>query len=324
MSDRSDDWFALHVFLGDPLRMDAFIQDWLHPRARALCAGGAKRWFFIRYWEGGPHLRVRFQGLAEREGHRLAEDIRAVISAYVSNDSLGPEEYAEKLRLDGYLVGDEDPVWHSEGKVLRFDYEPERLRYGGIDAMGPNEHLFHLSSEVAASLIRATAGAFPKRLSVAGALMLQAALACCRNDRDVARFFENYTDFWSRYPGSIAAAATPRDALAPDPQLAAAIRRALDSHAGATDTSIVGAWASALNDLCSGLQVLYDRGLLQSPTGSMIEDTALLQTTLESIISSQMHMLNNRLGVSPSLEVTLSTRLAEAARLATDGGQGAA
>lgn len=324
MSDQGDDWFALHVFLGDPLRMDAFIRDWLHPRARALCAGGVRRWFFIRYWEGGPHLRIRFQGLNEAEGNRLAEDIRVVISAYISNEGPGPEEYAEKLRIDGHLVGDEEPAWYPEGEVVRFDYEPEQLRYGGPDAMGPNEHLFHLSSEVAASLIRATAGAFPKRLSVAGALMLEAALACRRDDRHIARFFENYAEFWTRYPGPLAPTETSRIAQEPDPQLAATIRRALDARTAATDTSIVGAWAAGLSDLGSELDDLYGRGLLQSPAGPMIRDAALLQTTVESIVSSQMHMLNNRLGVSPSLEVTLSMRLAEAARRATDAGQGAA
>ncbi|MFE2245476.1 thiopeptide-type bacteriocin biosynthesis protein [Streptomyces lavendulae] len=42
-------------------------------------AGLLRRWFFIRYWQGGPHLRLR-QAFADlpRDGHAPQDYLRAV------------------------------------------------------------------------------------------------------------------------------------------------------------------------------------------------------------------------------------------------------
>ena len=72
-------WLALHIFCrGD---QDSVIVDLIFPTLRRLRTGRwLARYFFIRYWNGGPHLRVRMQclqpvGEVEREFREAVEPL---------------------------------------------------------------------------------------------------------------------------------------------------------------------------------------------------------------------------------------------------------
>ena len=59
MSTAGERWLSFHVFLQDAL--ESFLLGYLLPAVdRELAAGRLKRFFFIRYSEGGLHLRLRF------------------------------------------------------------------------------------------------------------------------------------------------------------------------------------------------------------------------------------------------------------------------
>ncbi|MDA6131158.1 hypothetical protein OSK38_27810, partial [Escherichia coli] len=57
-------WKAYHVFYHGNL--DILIQQCIKPITKKLLSEGiAEKFFFIRYWEGGPHIRLRVNQLAE-------------------------------------------------------------------------------------------------------------------------------------------------------------------------------------------------------------------------------------------------------------------
>ncbi|WP_171170904.1 lantibiotic dehydratase [Streptomyces sp. I05A-00742] len=94
-----------------------------------------ERWFFIRYRDPDPHLRLRFHG-----------DARALSSRVLP-------ELARKVRglQDAGLV-----------RAMTLDaYEPETDRYGGPDALPHAERLFHLDSRSALAQLAARPGASP-------------------------------------------------------------------------------------------------------------------------------------------------------------------
>lgn len=94
---------------------------------RAIEAGVADRWFFIRYADPDPHLRVRIHGVPERLLDRVLADI---------------SESARPLRDAGYL-------W----RVQVDTYEREVERYGGDEGVVLAEQLFHADSEAVLKLI---------------------------------------------------------------------------------------------------------------------------------------------------------------------------
>ena len=57
-------WSAWHLHLATTARgaHDRVLTDVIGPTVRALPPG--TEWFFIRYWQSGPHLRLRIADLA--------------------------------------------------------------------------------------------------------------------------------------------------------------------------------------------------------------------------------------------------------------------
>jgi lantibiotic biosynthesis protein len=132
-------WSYLKLYTGAALA-DRVLREVVHPAVEAAVgSGAAERWFFIRYADPEPHLRLRFEG-----------DPRDVA------DALAP--LAGELRR---LLG-ERTVW----RVQHDTYEREIERYGGVEATRLAERIFHADSDAVLALLRAypgDAGSEPRR-----------------------------------------------------------------------------------------------------------------------------------------------------------------
>ncbi|HWC27363.1 MAG TPA: thiopeptide-type bacteriocin biosynthesis protein, partial [Solirubrobacteraceae bacterium] len=97
----------------------------------ALGSGLAERWFFVRYSDPEPHLRLRFAGSPER----LIGDLFAKVCAWT-----------------GELIAD------GSCRRIAFDtYEREIERYGGVRGVEAAEALFAADSAAVVELLRLTA-----------------------------------------------------------------------------------------------------------------------------------------------------------------------
>jgi len=122
------EWLFVKIY-GTPAGEDALIAGPLQAFARdAIADGRVDGWFFVRYADPEPHLRVRFAGFPER------------LSAVV---------YPALCELLTTLMAD--------GTCSRFvvdTYDREVDRYGGADALAAVEPLFCADSAAVAELIR--------------------------------------------------------------------------------------------------------------------------------------------------------------------------
>jgi thiopeptide-type bacteriocin biosynthesis protein len=120
------EWLYARLFLG-PAAADEVLTDRIAPLAEEwLRAGVIRRWFFIRYNEGGHHLRVRLAG----EPARLLSVALPALS-----------EVAQAA------------CWRMELGT----YERELERYGGAAGMELSEEIFQHDSEAAVQVLRALA-----------------------------------------------------------------------------------------------------------------------------------------------------------------------
>lgn len=115
------DWCYFKVY-AHPESLNVLLRDsTLLKLISGFCRiGGIRRWFFVRYSDPHPHLRIRFQA-AEDFGVLISSQIRAVVRKYMEND----------------LVTD----------FLVATYEPELERYG-LAGMRRVEAIFQRSSEL--------------------------------------------------------------------------------------------------------------------------------------------------------------------------------
>jgi hypothetical protein len=155
MSERS--WVSAHLFYhGD---QDTVIAGVVKPTVERLrLAGLADGFFFLRYWEGGPHVRLRVLTRPEQ-----VQEVRSVIQEtaaefYAKSPSESPmseQAYAESAaglaeleRMAGY-----DTVLHPDNSVAFIDYVPETDVFGTGRALEAVEQQFMAASVLAVELI---------------------------------------------------------------------------------------------------------------------------------------------------------------------------
>ncbi|MDT8999856.1 thiopeptide-type bacteriocin biosynthesis protein [Paucibacter sp. APW11] len=309
------DWLAMHIYLSDPALNNAFLCEWMHPRIQALLQQNlAEAWFFVRYWEGGPHLRVRVKGLSASTRASLLDETREAAQRWLSPTPPSREAYYGAHGFDGAPVDKELLPWHGEGAVNVEDYEPEWVRYGGAEAMLINERLFERSSQLCVALIKASGDDIVKRLGLSLGMMAAIAQSISADVARMAEFFEHYADYWSRYSSQTR---TLADQLDQNQQISAAelqrLREQLREDSNSRSPQAL--MRSACQQAIRGLGGLHEQGRLILPFDAQpTRNAGAHQAAIYNIISSQLHMMNNRLGLVPAQEIFLAKRLSTALR----------
>ncbi|MEV0499846.1 lantibiotic dehydratase [Streptomyces spectabilis] len=125
-----EEWFYAKVYSSAD-RQDELIAHQL-PRLIEALPHAVDRWFFVRYRDPDPHLRIRLH-MARAEG---AAPLLAAV-----------RDWARDLRRAGLA-----------GRLVLDTYEPETSRYGGPDVMTAAEHAFCADSRAVMEQLAATPG----------------------------------------------------------------------------------------------------------------------------------------------------------------------
>lgn len=120
---RQPGWISLHVFIHDFARLSHFVRECLGGLELPMRSGC----FFIRYWVGGPHVRLRFQVPEWRE--RIEERIRLYLRRHPVEGTLDPTRFYAVYH--SYREAEPDWYWCESGSMHYIDYQPEPERYGG-------------------------------------------------------------------------------------------------------------------------------------------------------------------------------------------------
>ncbi|PSL45983.1 thiopeptide-type bacteriocin biosynthesis protein [Saccharothrix carnea] len=237
-------WTSLHVRLSWSVEdVDAFLADVLAPELDGhRAAGRVADWFYVRYWEAGPHLRVRVRDA----GVDLAGRLRSLVAA---------ADHPVEAAADG---------WLPHGDVRETPYEPEVRRYGGPESLPVAEEVFCRGTEVAVAVLRSARAA---KFTAAVELVMATTIALGMDRVEAASWLRSLATGWrqAREPvappglGSHIAARTLHEARAT--RLAARWDR-LETHA----TGVVAYWADRVRaaDLpryawASQLHMLFNR-----------------------------------------------------------------
>lgn len=306
-------WTALHVFLSDPEQAEAFLLQVIAPACDgAVQTGKATQWFFIRYWEGGPHMRVRIQGLDETGAAELTADFRAKIEAYRAEDPIDRETYYARHTFDGGEIDVDALPWYGDGAVELIQYDAEVFRYGGWDALKESERLFAISSKLSVALLKGAADSIEKRMSLALVLMIEAVLAKTQNPTDFALFFRTYSGFWATYSEDTQRIAETTNET--DPRHVALLSKRVTAAANGQVLDVMSKWRLAVDDFLRKLESIHAAGRLINPLSSVQTVTPEdREAAILNILGSHIHMTNNRLSVVPVQETLLSTKLIHAA-----------
>ncbi|MET9783453.1 lantibiotic dehydratase C-terminal domain-containing protein [Nocardiopsis alba] len=148
------EWFAVHVYLPYSLQT-AFLCEDVAPLVGDLGARG--RFFFLRYWKGGPHLRLRFDGRHTQVGPE--EVVERLESLVPHGDQEARGQYDLQAASQAGLArmeNEEVMAARPFGAVERFDYLPEYDKYGGPQGIEIAETVFCDTSGAVLDLLAAT------------------------------------------------------------------------------------------------------------------------------------------------------------------------
>lgn len=291
-------WTSFHAFIHDAEEVDRFLLEAVEPAVSELLErDGSSEWFFIRYWAGGPHVRLRVRAPKE-----IADGVESAISKWLSSrppavSAVEPAEYYARFGTSS-ADGLTRYGWHGDHEVKRATYEPEVGRYGGLDGLAVSERFFRLSSEVALAVMRRTPER-ARRTAVALDLLHAFVLALGLDDLAAIGWLRSYANSWS-YNAEGATVDLPavrhaaeREFLSKQEAYADRFTRFASAlRQAGSDTTVPAYWYSGVQRCVHDYIELNSAGRLAVPP--------------HEIMKSQVHMFHNRMGVFIAEECYLS------------------
>ena len=325
-------WISLHIFYATD--STDLLTDGISPLVNELRAAGLiERWFFISYWLEGPHLRLRLlPSLRDGADQQVREIAMARLNDYLRRrpalwepQTEGSEEVYKQLFLAEYTEEewtrrygkDGNMTFRPNNSVHEIAYEPEYDRYGGAAGIEVAESHFEHSSDAVVDLFKRT-NAHVRTILLGQAIQLATALAFSflEDDESVGRFFLRYRLSWEqRYDRNSErfheqfdeSLNGVRDGL---------LERFAEIKAAVAGTDqprdFRGPWIRHGLDLAAKLKELHGRSQLSF--GEAMRDVPALDqdVVLQILLTSYIHMTNNRLGVQIQDEVYLSYLISKA------------
>ncbi|NUR60157.1 MAG: hypothetical protein HOV87_16065 [Catenulispora sp.] len=312
----TDTWVSAHLFhYGD---LDALIAGVVGPVVEQLTQSGAvDRYFFLRYWEGGQHIRLRMR-VTELEQQAMVRDlVQARARTYfAANPSAAPisqhdyEAFAARAAR-GERRQDHDARLRAGDAAEFIVYRPEYSAFGDAECVSAVEEHFTDSSRLALEIV--SAGASRNRRAATALATLTTAVAAGAVD---------LADAASRYAAAQTAAGPeeplPRasDALY-EPHRDALLRQTrrlweLDPERGAA-----GQWLRSIRRLRDRLELLEAEGRCKpadpgSPHAHLALTAPPPRRTVPLILLRCAHLLHNRLGVDRESELRVCALLGRA------------
>ncbi|WP_052713426.1 thiopeptide-type bacteriocin biosynthesis protein [Streptomyces katrae] len=288
----------LHLAASDRSLSDRVVTDVVGPAMAALPPGS---WFFMRYWQGGPHVRLRARDLAAPDAAALGGVLRETLAAanvlLPGETPVDPARFAVQSRQLATAGEGGVPVEEREllaPGVYESPYSPEYGRYGGPALIGVSEDLFGSSSALCLAFLRTRPS---DRARTALALRATAVAASVLDAGLFAAFGAGSWSDWALkagYPQEVLTALEAECVIAAD-------RLTADGHdlvARATSSpGPLASWRTALSEAVDG------------PLGAAGAYTA-------RIVFSHVHMLHNRLGLGTLDELRSYLLLARQAGVA--------
>lgn len=190
-------WHSIHIYIHNYEAIDKFLSNefysFLNENEKLFT-----RYFYIRYWLGGPHVRFRFQEKPGVDILKVKRDLEWIVSNFLQTNNfftIQEQEFYTKEMVKNENIEAEDLFWARHGSVVFDRYIPEVERYSGQESMFLTEEIFCQSTKLALEINKLP---FSKRLYVSG-LLFQYAFNEFKNlganPEDYALLWESYKQY---------------------------------------------------------------------------------------------------------------------------------
>lgn len=262
---------SIHYFIHHPEVQDIFITR-LFEVFKEFPEN--KKWFFIRYWHGGPHVRVRFD-----MDNTVEEKLKGILDEIIQlkDYELTKQQYYANHSFDGEEQDIDKLPFYNNGEAISIPYEPEYDRYGRGELLNLSEYAFKTSSAIVSRFLQMTMNPNAK---IALSIFMFYFFLSLINDKK--SFLERYYMYWNRIN---------EKPLVINSEAFSAIEKLVEQM------DFEKIFNKELGDLRTYLKEIDSR----------INNS----DTFSYLISSHVHMTNNRISVVPKLEAMIAKKLLE-------------
>lgn len=317
-------WASVHVHgSGD---LGQVLTGVVAPVMRRLTAEGTvHEWFFLRYWEGGPHIRVR-AAAPEPVTELMLGELREAISGWpMPPAALSEVEYrriAARLAEAEELTHYEKEL-HPPGTVRAVAYVPEHDVYGTGATLAAAERHFTESSALALDVLGSASSAGVLR----GLAMSVNLMTLADHEPDLDRLSAAFNDVGGQgFSGAVGADRVSPEIMAQmndsylrsREQVQAEIERAWRiagdvEAAGSGDP--LARWLMSIRGLRAALEAAGD-AFSVAPAGSphawYLTRLDPARRAVASVLLRCTHLFDNRIGVTTPDEIHIGYLVARA------------
>lgn len=310
MSD-NDFWLGAYLYYGEPREL--FLAEAVRPFVeRILTERLADQFFFIRFSEQGPHIRLRFKGSQQTLVRAVKPGLDAFFSRYMEACPSSREE------LTGMEMLPAEQQWRPNNTIHYVPYEPEIERYGGPTGVDIAERQFQHSSRMVLRLLTSSKNwDYDRALGAAIQMHLGLAWALGMSLTETRYFYARISEAWlvRAYDFSPHHSAEKNEArremtLAAFAETFERQQEVLVAYHGQFWQLLTGGesfeqewlndWLCGMKELGRELMAADTCNRLIYPNGFNPDPTIpipIKRQHLWSIVGSYVHMTNNRLGI---------------------------
>lgn len=303
-------WISAYLYYAEP--WDVFLRKGVNPFVKKVLKEKlATGYFFIRYWERGPHIRLRFSG----EQQALDEKLKPFITEHF--ESYFKQHPSSRVDPPGLETLPATQQWFPNNSVQFIPYEPEIQRYGGEMAISVAEQQFQASSDAVMGVMNDTWN-YERALGTAIQMHLSFAHTLGMDIAETAEFYSYIFHSWlpMAYNGfaqgmsrekqielqNEAIKAFEQQFVLQEAMLVPYHQMILEALNEKTDfeEDWLNKWIADTGIVYGHLKGLQDIGKIEYPDRYAFSkpfQTREERRQLWSIYASYVHMTNNRLGI---------------------------
>ncbi|MFB9240507.1 thiopeptide-type bacteriocin biosynthesis protein [Massilia antarctica] len=316
-------YISIHIYY-NVIDLRPVLLECVDPLVERLTVEGLiSSYFFIRYWEGGAHVRLRLLPSTGADHAEIRSIVDGAVGAFLEQRpslfdpdpqimaplmramfvaEYGQEEYVRQFGADGMI-----PIM--DNNSFRYmPYFPEYGRYGGASGIALAEEHFHLSSVIALELIgESNSHVRTSILGLAFQLMLYFVYSFFEDKAVVAGFFKRYAEFFS----GVNVTQQSQDAFEADferqsDRILSQVSQVeqIHRHLQVEDGGALSRYSRNASHMRDRIRELHGAGelLLEPPTDSY-------ESACSRLLTSYVHMMNNRLGILIREEVYMANMI---------------
>ena len=272
-------WVSLHLFYDGSL--DFLLKKGVQPFINKNKIN-FENWFFIRYMEGGQHIRLRLKIKAKE-----LPIFKNLMSQHFS-------DFFKKFPSESFNYPDQI---FPNNSIQFIDYETETIRYGGKKGLEISEQFFNYSSELILDFLNEDLD-YENKLLLAALINYNLGLICFTNQEHQHTFFENIATDW-RILNLRKLQITERDFINNIKTIKAEAKPIIQPLLLEYLYNIKNDIEDDFSDWRKQINLIYQQ----------LSNHYSHTKSITTILKSYIHMNNNRLGISNSDESLVSELL---------------